>query len=79
MCVQCNFTGMILAMHREDKSVFGFRCECRNAEKVSRHIPAWKPIRLKEFDPGFNAKVTPKITTPEAPKKKPDDEDEGIF
>ena len=80
MCTRCKETGFVLAEKRDDGSVFGFRCDCRNAERVSRSVPALTAVRLKEYDPGFSRRPAPPAPAPTTEKKVEESgEDEGIF
>jgi hypothetical protein len=70
----------VLAEKRDDGLVFGFRCDCRFAERVSRSVPPLNAVRLKDYDPSFSRRPAPPAPAPAVEKKVEDSvEDEGIF
>lgn len=66
-CFRCRDSGWIVAVHREHKSAYGFKCNnCGRGTNRSASIPTWNDLMGKIYDTEFetqNIRLVPKPDT----------------
>jgi hypothetical protein len=69
MCLKCSGTGWVIAEHKENKGVYGFRCTCGSADRkgLSQSIDKWSDYLTRIFKVQF----TP--TTPDIAARRAND------
>jgi hypothetical protein len=67
-CSLCGKKGEIVALKRDDGTLFAFRCPCEIGSRLWPRVPVWRQEHMEIYAPEFTGAAPPSLPLPPAPR-----------